>query len=85
MQPATADDVLDLMDEYLTSPVARRGIPEAYSQDTWAFLVRDARERFPAVSDLALHLHEPGSVRAGQGRTPHGHLQCMPDRTPTRA
>jgi SAM-dependent methyltransferase len=52
---------------YTPSPTARAAILDACSQDTWALLAQDARDRFPAVLDLALHIHEPGSVWAVQG------------------
>jgi ubiquinone/menaquinone biosynthesis C-methylase UbiE len=52
------------------SATARTAILDAYSQDTWAFLAQQARIRFPAVHDLALHIREPGSTWEAQGVTP---------------
>jgi ubiquinone/menaquinone biosynthesis C-methylase UbiE len=55
---------------YVPSPMARTVILDAYSQETWAFLAREGRDRFPAVRDLALHIREPGSAWEAQGLTP---------------
>jgi predicted O-methyltransferase YrrM len=62
---------------YAPSPTARTAILEAYSQETWAFLAREARERFPAVRNLALHIREPGSAWAAQGLTPPDYFANM--------
>jgi SAM-dependent methyltransferase len=55
---------------YALSATARTAILDAYSQESWAYLAREERYRFPVVRDLALHIHEPGSVWAAQGLTP---------------
>lgn len=55
---------------YVTSVDARIAIVDAYSSDTWAFLARQARERFPAVRDLAVQLGMPGTPWEAQGLTP---------------
>jgi demethylspheroidene O-methyltransferase len=55
---------------YVASASARTAILDAYSRDTWAFLAREARERFPAVRDLAVQLREPGTPWEAQGLTP---------------
>jgi hypothetical protein len=47
---------------YVPSATARTVIIESYSQDTWAFLAGEMRDRFPAVLDLARQIQEPGSV-----------------------
>ena len=57
-------------DGYLSSPTAREAIVEARSQNTWSLLAEEARERLPVVQDLALHIHEKGSVWAKLGLTP---------------
>lgn len=62
---------------YTLTAAARTAILDAYSQDSWAFLARDARERFPAIFDLALHLSEPGSVWEVQGRTPPDYFRLL--------
>lgn len=49
----------------------------AYSKDTWALLAEEARERFPAVQDLALHIKEPGSVWTAQGLEPPNYVSQM--------
>jgi predicted O-methyltransferase YrrM len=54
---------------YALSSTAQTAILDVYSQGTWAFLAREARERFPAVLDLALHIRQPGSVWEAQGLT----------------
>lgn len=54
---------------YAPSATAQTAILDAYSQETWSFLAQEARQRFPLVRDLALHIREPGSVWAAQGLT----------------
>lgn len=55
---------------YAPSATARTAILDAYSQGTWAFLAGEARERFPAIQDLALHIRENRSAWAIQGLKP---------------
>jgi SAM-dependent methyltransferase len=55
---------------YVPSDTARAAILGAYSHATWAQLALEFRERLPAVLDLAVHIHEPGSVWAAQEREP---------------
>ena len=56
----------DLLDEraqgYTTSSLAQELILEAYNQDTWAYLAREERARFPALRDLSLNLGHPRSL-----------------------
>jgi len=62
---------------YAPSSVARTAILDTYSQESWAFLAQDERERFPSVCDLALHIQEPGSIRAAQGLTTLNYVEKM--------
>ena len=62
---------------YMASASTRTAILDAYSQDTWAFLAREARERFPAVRDLALQLGESGSPWEAQGLTPPDYFTLL--------
>ena len=55
---------------YYPSKTAREAILEARSQETWAFLAGEARERLPAVQDLAIHIRAPGSVWDALGLIP---------------
>lgn len=55
---------------YVPSQTAQAAILDAHSQDAWAFLAEDARDRYPAIFDLSLHIREPGSVWTRQGRKP---------------
>jgi N,N-dimethyltransferase/O-methyltransferase len=68
---------------YALSATARRAIVEAYSQDTWALLAHEARERYPYLVDLALHVREPGSVEDALGlkaRAYTAEMSADPDR-----
>jgi SAM-dependent methyltransferase len=68
---------------YAPSQTARTAILDAHSQDTWALLAEDARDRLPAIFDLALNIREPGSAWAAQGRTPPDYFAQLlesPDR-----
>ena len=67
---AGAGLVEQVTDGYAPSETARTAILDAYSQETWAFLAGEARDRFPAVCQLARHIGEPGSVWVAQGLTP---------------
>lgn len=51
---------------YTPSALARKTILEAYSQETWAFLAREARFRLPAVLDLPLNISKPVSTWEAQ-------------------
>jgi SAM-dependent methyltransferase len=68
---------------YVPSSTAQSAILNAYSQETWAFLAGEARERSPAVHDLALHIHQAGSTWAVQGLTPpdyFAHISQSPEK-----
>jgi acetylserotonin N-methyltransferase len=78
-------DLLVQTDEgYVPSTMAHIAILNAYSQDTWAFLARESRERVPAVRDLAQHIHVSGSVWDAQGLTPPDYFQSLQE-DPLRA
>ncbi|HSJ54355.1 MAG TPA: methyltransferase dimerization domain-containing protein, partial [Anaerolineae bacterium] len=72
---------LDLLERrpegYALSSRARREIVETYTQDAWETLALEARERYPAGEDLALHLTTPGSVWDAQGREPTDYVEQM--------
>jgi cyclopropane fatty-acyl-phospholipid synthase-like methyltransferase len=55
---------------YTLSTTGRTAILDAFSQDTWAFLAREARFRFPVFHKLALHIREPRSTWEAQGMAP---------------
>lgn len=69
---------------YAPTSTAQVAILEAASQNTWALLAQEARERFPAVRDLAMHIHRPGSTWEPQGLTPPRFLGGMKE-SPERA
>ncbi len=71
-------------DGYSTSIAARQAINDAFSSETWAYLAREARERFPAVRDLAVQLTEPGTPWEAQGLVRPDYLAKMID-DPKRA
>jgi SAM-dependent methyltransferase len=52
---------------YLPSHLASEAILQTRSQESWKHLVVDERERIEGISNLALYLHEPGSVWDAQG------------------
>nr|NIV40179.1 methyltransferase [Anaerolineae bacterium] len=62
---------------YAPSPTARRAIMGAYSQDTWAFLAGEERERFPAVLDLPRHIRDRRSTWAIQGLKPPDYFELL--------
>jgi SAM-dependent methyltransferase len=69
---------------YEPSETARTSILDVYSQDSWALLAEEARERFKGLSDLPSLLGEPGSVWEALGLTPPMYLDQMA-RDPARA
>jgi SAM-dependent methyltransferase len=69
---------------YALSSTAQTAILDAYSQETWAFLAREARDRYPAVLNLAVHIHRPGSVWEALGLTPPDYFSQLLD-NPERA
>jgi len=69
---------------YALSATARTAILQACSRDTWGLLAGDARDRFPAVLDLALHIREPGSTWEAQGLVPPDYFAQMVE-SPERA
>ncbi len=71
-------------DRYEPSLQACHAILNAYSRETWAFLAREARERFPAVRDLAVQLGDPGTPWETQGLEPPDYLENL-RRDPVRA
>jgi len=62
---------------YQTSPSGKTLILDVYQPETWAFLAREARYRYPAVVDLALNIKEPVSTWEAQNRTPPNYFETM--------
>jgi len=71
-------------DGYGPSPTARTAILDAYSQETWAFLAREMRDRSLAVHNLTRYIHEPGSAWEAQGLTRPDYFDQMIE-SPERA
>jgi ubiquinone/menaquinone biosynthesis C-methylase UbiE len=68
---------------YAPSDLARSAILDACSQESWALLAQEDREKFPSVCDLAVHIKEPGSIKTAQARTTLSYVERMasdPDR-----
>jgi ubiquinone/menaquinone biosynthesis C-methylase UbiE len=64
---------------YAPSALARTAILDTYSQESWAFLAQEERERSASVCDLALHIQEPGPIRTAQGLTTLYYVNKMAD------
>ncbi len=62
---------------YQPSAASRTAILGAYSQNSWALLAEEARERLPGLRDLTIHLREPGSVWDALGSTPPAYVARM--------
>ncbi|TNF71217.1 MAG: methyltransferase [Acidobacteria bacterium] len=69
---------------YAPTATARESILDVYSQDTWALLAEESRERFRVLGDLPSHLGEPGSVWEIQGLSPPMYIDQMSEE-PERA
>ena len=68
---------LDCATSRSTPPPTTSPNADAYSRDTWAFLAREARERFPAVRDLAVQISESGTPWEAQGLTPPDYVTLL--------
>ncbi len=52
---------------YVSSSLTQVAIMKAYTPETWSFLAREARERYPSGNDLTTHISHPESVWVAQG------------------
>ncbi|MFX0091900.1 MAG: methyltransferase [Candidatus Hodarchaeota archaeon] len=52
------------------SSITYSTILETYSQESWAFIAQEARVRYPAGTNLTLHISHPASVWVAQGLEP---------------
>lgn len=64
---------------YVPSSVACETILNAHSRDTWAFLAREDRYRFPAVRDLAVNIRTPISTWEAQNLTAPDYFRQIMD------
>jgi SAM-dependent methyltransferase len=68
---------------YVPSGTARSAILDAYSQELWAFLAQEERERLPILLDLPRHIGDPRSLWSVHGLTAPDYLEQIrndPDR-----
>ena len=68
---------------YAPSATARSAILDAYSQESWTLLALEARERSPAVRDMALRMPTSRSTTEAQEPMSPGYIEQMsedPDR-----
>ncbi|MHA2003412.1 MAG: methyltransferase [Candidatus Thorarchaeota archaeon] len=73
-----------ISEKYVPSSYARTGILETLSKDSWSLLAQEARERLPAVNDLAIHILKPISTWKAQNLSPPNYVSQMED-DPERA
>jgi SAM-dependent methyltransferase len=71
-------------DTYSPTESARTAILSSYSNVSWSNLAQQWRESMPSVSNLSLHIHEPGSVWAVQGNDPPNYFKQL-IKSPERA
>lgn len=69
---------------YRVSSKAQAAILDAYSQDTWALLAKESREKFPIFQYLSSHFREQGSVWEAVGLVPPMYVERM-NEDPLRA
>ncbi len=60
---------------YVPSAVAREAILNAHSRDSWAFLAREGRWRFPSVGKLAVDISKPVSTWEAPGLAAPSYLE----------
>ncbi|MHA2143719.1 MAG: methyltransferase, partial [Candidatus Thorarchaeota archaeon] len=73
-----------ISEKYVPSSNARSGIMETLSKESWSLLAQEARERLPAVNDLAIHILKPISTWKAQDLSPPNYVSQMDD-NPERA
>ena len=71
-------------DDYAPTSKAIATILDAYCQETWAFLAREGREQFPAVTDLPVNIRKPGSAWEAQELIPPNYFTRLVE-SPERA
>jgi SAM-dependent methyltransferase len=64
-------------DGFSPSSTARSAILRTYSQDSWALLASEARERLPGLCHLPLSLREPDSAWEAMGLMPRMYVDRM--------
>ena len=64
---------------YEPSSTARAAILDVYSENTWALLAQEARERLPGLRDLPIHIREPGSAWEALGLKAPAYAQMAED------
>jgi SAM-dependent methyltransferase len=64
---------------YAPSPAARHTILDSLSQNSWAHLAGEARERLPGLCDLTANIREPGSAWDRLGLTQVDYVEQMTD------
>lgn len=69
--------IVQHLHEYSITQATRTAILDTYSRDTWVFLAKEARERFPGLRDLSLHIRNPGSAWKALGLTPGNYVGQM--------
>lgn len=62
---------------YQTSESGKTLILDAYQPESWAFLARESRHRYPAVVNLAQHIKEQISTWDAQNLTPPDYFQAL--------
>jgi ubiquinone/menaquinone biosynthesis C-methylase UbiE len=62
---------------YAPSALARAAILDAYSQETWAYIAGENRDRYPLIMNLPAHLAEPGSVWESLGLAEPDYVEQM--------
>ena len=68
---------------YELTRTSRTAILGAYSHDSWGLLAEEARQRFPGLRDLTLHIREPGSAWDTLGLSPPEYLARMAEDSAT--
>jgi hypothetical protein len=64
-------------DGYQPSATAKKAVLGAYNQDSWALLAQEARERAPALLNLALRLRKTGPAPSGQEAAEEDYVTTM--------
>ena len=62
---------------YSPTAVTRKKILETYSTETWAYLAREARERFGMAQELALRIIEPEKLPSSREPAPPAYFRQM--------
>lgn len=65
---------------FALTPAARRGILGSHHRESWAFLAREERERYPSLCDWTARLTDPSAAAGGESAGYFEQIAADPER-----